>query len=100
MKNAVELIAALCYKLRMFRLPIDGPTNMFCDNEAVYNSASMPESQLQKKHHSILYHMSWEAGAAGACLIAKEHTLTNISELFTKVFPNTRGDMLLKKFTY
>ena len=32
MKNAVELIAALRYKLRMFGVPIDGTTDMFCDN--------------------------------------------------------------------
>ena len=31
-KNAVELIAALIYKLRMFGVPIDGTTDMFCDN--------------------------------------------------------------------
>ena len=35
MKNAFEIIAALRYKLHMFGVPIDGPTNMFCDNEAV-----------------------------------------------------------------
>ena len=29
MKNAVELIEALRYKLRMFGVPIDGPTNVF-----------------------------------------------------------------------
>ena len=44
MKNAVELIAALRYKLRMFGVPIEGPTEMFCDNEAMYKNASIPES--------------------------------------------------------
>jgi hypothetical protein len=34
-KNAVELTEALRYKLRMFGVPIDGPTNVFCDNEAI-----------------------------------------------------------------
>ena len=58
MKNGVELIAALRYKLRMFNVPTDRSKDMFCDNEAVYNNASMPELQLQKKHHSIAYHMS------------------------------------------
>ena len=38
MKNAVELIAALRYKLRMFVVPIDRPTDMFCENEAVYKT--------------------------------------------------------------
>ena len=63
MKNAAELIAALRYKLRMFGVPMDGQTDMFCDNEAVYKNAPTPESQLKKKHHSISYHMSREAVA-------------------------------------
>ena len=42
MKNAVELIAALRYKLIMFGVPIDGLTDMFCNNEAVYKIYSMP----------------------------------------------------------
>ena len=32
LKNAVELVEALRYKLRMFGVPIEGPTNVFCDN--------------------------------------------------------------------
>ena len=44
MNNAVELIAALQYKLIMFGVPINGLTGIFCDNEAVYKNASMPES--------------------------------------------------------
>ena len=66
MKNTVELIAALRYKLRMFGVPIDGSTYMFCDNEAVYKNASMPELQLRKKHHIIAYQMSRESVASGA----------------------------------
>ena len=42
MKNSVELIAALGYKLRMVGVPIDGSTDIFCDNEAVYKNASTP----------------------------------------------------------
>jgi hypothetical protein len=100
MKNAVELIAALRYKLRMFGVPVEGPTNMFCDNEAVYKNASTPESQLRKKHHSISYHMSREAVASGAIRIAKEDTETNLADLFTKVLPKPRRELLLNKFTY
>ena len=86
MKNLVELITALWYKLRMFSVPIDRSADMFCDNEAVYKNASMPESQLRKKHHSIAYHMSRESIVSGATWIAKEDTETNLAELFTKVF--------------
>ena len=87
MKNSIELIAALRYKLRMFGVPIDGSTEIFCDNEAVYKNASTPESQLRKKHHSISYHMSREAEVSGACRMAKEDTETNLSDIFTKMLP-------------
>ena len=56
MRTAVEMIEALRYKLRMFGVPIDGPANVYCDNEAVYKNTTIPESTLKKKHHSIAYH--------------------------------------------
>ena len=65
MKNAVELIESLRYKLRMFGVPIDGPTNIFCDNEAVDKNTTLSESTLKKKHHSIAYHRCREAVVAG-----------------------------------
>ena len=56
MKTAVEKIEALRYKLRMFGVPLEGPTNIFCDNESVFKNASIPDSTLKKKHTSICYH--------------------------------------------
>ena len=35
LKVCTEMIKGLWYKLRMFGIPIDGPTNVFCDNQAV-----------------------------------------------------------------
>ena len=100
MKNSADLIAALQYKLRMFGVPIDGSTKIFCDNEAVYKNESTPKYQLRKKNHSILYHMSREAVSSGACSMAKEDTETNISHLFTKVLLRPRRELLLYSFTY
>ena len=100
MKNAVELVEALRYKLRMFGVPIDGPTNIFCDNEAVYKNTSLPESTLKKKHHAIAYHRCREAVAAETVRVAKEGTKTNLSDLFTKLLPQPRREELLDKFTY
>ena len=100
MNNAVELVESLRYKLRMFGVPIDGPTNVFCDNEAVYKNTSLPESTLKKKHHSIAYHRCREAVAAETVRVAKEGTKTNLSDLFTKVLPQVRREELLDKFTY
>ena len=70
------------------------------DIEAVYKNASTPESKLRKKHHSISYHMTRKAVASGACHIAKEDTLTNLADLFTKVLPKPRREYILNKFTY
>jgi hypothetical protein len=100
MKNAVELTESLRYKLRMFGVPIDNATNVFCDNEAVYKNTTMPESTLKKKHHSIAYHRCREAVAAGTVRIAKEGTSTNLSDLFTKLLPQARREALLDRFTY
>ena len=64
MRTAVEHIEALRYKLRMFGIPIEGPTNVFCDNEAVFKNTTIPESTLKKNHNSICYHHFREAVAA------------------------------------
>ena len=53
----------------MFDIPIDGPCNIFCDNEAVTKSSMNPESTLNKKNISIAFHQAREAVAAGIALI-------------------------------
>ena len=87
MKNYVELISALLYKLRMFGVPIHGSTDILCGNKAVYKNASTPEYELRKKHHSILYQIIREAVSSGACRMTREDTDTYLSDLFTKVLP-------------
>ena len=56
LKNEVKLVEALQYKLCMFGVPIEGATDVFFDNELVYQNVLTPESVMKKKHHSILYH--------------------------------------------
>ena len=100
MKTAVEQIEALRYKLCMFGVPLEGPTNFFCDNESVFKNASIPDSTLKKKHTSICYHRLREAEAAGTVRIAKEGTTMNLSDLFTNPLPELRHMFLLDRFTY
>ena len=38
MKAGLEIVEAICYKLKLFGVPIDGFSNVLCDNEAVYNN--------------------------------------------------------------
>ena len=100
MKTVVEQIKSLRYKLRMFGVPLEGPTNVFCDNEAVFKNMSQPDSTLKKKHMLICYHHCREAVACWMIRIAKEGTLTNLSDLFTKPLTHFIRENLLDCFTY
>ncbi len=100
MKNAVEMIEGQSCKLRMVGVPRDGPKNVFCDNGAVCVNTTKPESTLSKKHHSIAYHRAREAVAAGAIRVSKEHTLTNLADLFTKMMAAPKREDLLDRFAH
>ena len=56
MRIAKDMAIALRYMLRMFGIPIDGPADVFCDNQGVVKNMSLPESVLSKKHNAINYH--------------------------------------------
>jgi hypothetical protein len=100
MRQAIDLIKSLRYKLRMFGIPIEGPTNIFCDNESVYKNTSIPESVLSKKQHYISYHSAREAVASDIVRTAKEGTDTNISDMFTKTLNKPKREGLLDRFMY
>lgn len=100
MRIAKEMIVALRYKLRMFRIPITGPANVYGDNEGEVKNASIPESVLNKKHLSIAYHAVREAVASGIIRVGREHTSTNLSDLFTKCLTQARRNALLGKILY
>jgi len=80
--------------------PIDGATNIYCDNEAVCKNTVIPESTLKKKHHSIAYYRCREAVAAGTIHVAKQGTTKNLADLFTKRLTTSRREFLLERFTY
>jgi hypothetical protein len=84
LRTAVELIIGLRYKLRMFGVPLKGPSNVFCDNQGVVHNSTMPESTLAKKHNAICYHKVREAAAAGIIRVAKEDTASNLADALTK----------------
>jgi hypothetical protein len=84
LRTAVELIIGLRYKLRMFGIPINGPANVYCDNQGVVHNATIPESTLAKKHNAICYHRVREAAAAEIIRVAKEDSSTNLADGLTK----------------
>ena len=96
MKIAAEMNDALIYKLRMFGIPISGPTRILCDNDAVVKSSSFPESTLEKRHCSIAYHRVRESVASGKMLIYYENTNSNLADLLTKVMNAAKRHHLIQ----
>ena len=53
---AVEQIQALCHKIRSSGTPIDGPADVFCNDESVTRTTRSPQDTLSKKHNAVSYH--------------------------------------------
>ena len=100
MQIAKDMAIALRYKLRMFGIPIDGPADIFCDNQGVVKNTSLPESVLSKKHNVINYHAVREAVTAGIMRVAKEDGETNLADLLTKSLNLLKRKRLLGCMTY
>jgi hypothetical protein len=68
MKQGMECLRGLCYKLRVMGVAILGPSFIFGNNMSVIHNTQRPESMLKKKSNSICYHAICEAVAMGECL--------------------------------
>jgi hypothetical protein len=84
----------------MFRIPVDGPANVYCDNQSVVYNATIPESTLVKKRNAICYHRVCEAEAAGIIQVAKEDSKTNLADGLTKPLPRDMRGRLSGRILY
>ena len=100
MKQAVDMVEGLRYKLRMMGVAVDGATSMFCDNEAVVNSAINPESTLKKRHNAISYHRVREAIAGGWARVTKEPGETNLADILTKLLAGPKLKDLISRILW
>ena len=48
----------------VIRVPLDGKSWMFGDNESVVKSSTISQSNLMKRHNALAYHLVQEAIAA------------------------------------
>ncbi|KAL7549949.1 hypothetical protein ACHAWF_013200 [Thalassiosira exigua] len=85
MRIARDMIVELRLKLKSIGIPMKGPANVYCDNQGVVKSTSIPKSTLSKKLNSINYHIVREAAAAGILRVAKEDTESNLADALTKL---------------
>ena len=80
----------------MFGVPIDGPADVFCDNQPVVTNISIPSSILNKKHNSICYHRVQEAHTAGTIRVGGISDKYNKADIGTKTtIPTKRRYKLL-----
>ena len=85
MRIARDLIVALYCKLRMFGVPLDGPSDVMCDNQVVVNNTSLTQSSLGKKHNILNCHGVREAAAAGILWVGNEDIETNLDDLLKNI---------------
>ena len=101
MKNGMESLRGLRYKLRMMGVPLTGPSFIYGDNMSVIHNTQRPESMLKKKSNSICYHAIRESVAMGESLTAHIPTEENPADVCTKVLPGgTKRDHLLSLVLY
>ena len=85
MKNDMESLRGLRYKLRMMGVGISSPSYIYGNNMSVINNTQRPESMLNKKSNLICYHAVRESVAMGESLTGHIGTNKNIGDLATKV---------------
>ena len=64
LRTATKIIEGLRYKLCLSRVLINGPTDVFCDNQSFITNLSIPSSVLNKKNNYICYPRVQEAHTA------------------------------------
>ncbi|KAI2507295.1 Reverse transcriptase (RNA-dependent DNA polymerase) [Fragilaria crotonensis] len=86
MKQGMETLRGLRYKLRMMGVSLSGPSYIYGDNMSVVHNTQRPESTL-KKSNSVCYHAVREAVAMGECLVGHVSTHDNPADICTKIIP-------------
>jgi hypothetical protein len=85
MKQGMEALRGLRYKLRMLGVPISGPSYIYGDNMSVIHNTQWPESMLKKKSNSVCYHFARESVAMEESLTGHCPTNDNMADIATKV---------------
>ena len=87
MKQGMETLRGLRYKLRMMGVELYGPSYIYGDNMSVIHNTQCPESTLRKKSNSVCYHAIRESVAMDECLTGHVTSGENPSDILTKCVP-------------
>jgi hypothetical protein len=87
MKNGMEALRGIRYKLQMMGVPINGPAYVYGDNMSVIHNTQRPKSMLKKKSNSVCCHYCRVWVAMGESITGHVPTKQNPADLCTKVIP-------------
>jgi hypothetical protein len=81
---ATDIALELRYNIRMMGFDLDGPVNMFGDNQSVILNTTVPSSQLKKKIHACAYHRIREMITCRAIRFIHCQSIYNAADVLTK----------------
>jgi len=100
LRICTEMIEALRYKLRCFGVPVQGSSDILCDNQSVVTNSSVPTSVLNKRHNAICYHRVHEAQAAGMVRVGWIEGEKNVADLSTKTTLSNESKRRFTQFIF
>ena len=81
----------------MFTIPMDGPTNVFFDNQSVCNNVQMTASTSKKKKIAICYHLVRELYVGSVMRVEWDIGKANLSGVLKKLMPDTKKQYICGK---
>ena len=85
MKQYMEFVRGLRYKLRMLGIPVKLPTTFIHgDNQSFLANTTIPDSTLKKKSNSTAYHIVSEGCACNEWRSIYDNTHKDVADLLTK----------------
>ena len=85
MKNGMESLRGLQYKLRIMAVLLSGLSFAYGDNMSVIRNNQRPKSVLKKKYNSIFYHGCRECTAMDEIVTGHVRSKNSPANLATKV---------------
>ena len=100
LKSHMEIIKTLSYKLRLFGVPIDSPTDVSCNNQSVVNNTTNIESNLNNNLNSLDFHTVQWVVAANILRLGNFHTSENTADPYTKLISAYKREHHFGNWTY
>ena len=100
MKQGINALRGLRYKLRMMGIPISGPSYIYHDNMSVIHNSSRPGSVLRRKSNLICYHAVHESVAISESLVKHIFSKENMADLLSKVLYHEKRRYLISNILH